>query len=290
MGSSVREITYSEGVVIDDPALMATLTIFCEKIWLPDTTVADHVQAALRDANDPAGDPVKWDERRATVQEWEHVRRDLFSEGVVRRLPPNSPEDHTEHRPSQKTLEGPLYDRVCMRFHLIRGMVPPGTEFFDDGGAKAQADLAKSLFYLELPRIVAANPDQILSLRYEAQEAGLESFWGEIEEQTRLALGQEQNLVARAEKIRDDFAKWNRDRVWVRTGAITAGAMTTVALWAWGPDGLAAPMEALVSGALLGFVPPWVTEWHAQWIDYNKHRRKAFKCISRIDRKMRQVL
>ena len=86
----MREITYSQGVIIAAPALLPTLGTFCERIWLPDTIAADHVQAALADAQHPGGDPSVWEPRRAAAEEWENAHRDLFKENVISRLPPNS--------------------------------------------------------------------------------------------------------------------------------------------------------------------------------------------------------
>jgi hypothetical protein len=152
-----------------------------------------------------------------------------------------------------------------------------------------QADLAKSIFYIDLPKLTAASPQQILSFRHEARRAGIADFWREIEEQSKWATGAGQSLVARAEKIREDLEKWNQNRAWSRTGGFTVGALTTFAVWAWGPHGLESAMEALAAGAALGFVPPWFTQWHARWIEYNSHRRNAFKCISRVEKAIRKV-
>ena len=205
------------------------------------------------------------------------------------RLPGNSPLDHVQHRESDKPLEGPVYDRVILKFHLIRGTITPGIEFFDDGEAKARVDLAKSIFYIDLPKLTVASPQQILSFRHEAHRAGIADFWREIEEQSKWATGAGQSPVARGEKIRQDWEKWNRDRAWSRGAGVAAGALTTFVVWAWGPHGLESAAEALAAGAALGFIPPWFTEWHARWIEYNSHRREAFKCISRVDKAIRKV-
>ncbi len=44
---AIREITYSQGLVVEDPVLLATLCIFCGTVWLPYDRVGDAIQDVL---------------------------------------------------------------------------------------------------------------------------------------------------------------------------------------------------------------------------------------------------
>ena len=178
-----------------------------------------------------------------------------------------------------------IYERLALRFHFTRGDLP-GLELFDSGTAKSDVDLVRSVFFLNLPK-VAAEPKALLDLRAEAQAHGLPEFWEMIEDEYQYAQAQGQPNMARAEKIRTDFDKWNRDRFTIRGYSIGLGLVTTLAAYSWVPStGIAGAAEAILLGAAASSLPAWFGDLNARWAGYNKAKNKAFKCMSRIDRKI----
>src|SRR5262245_3499282 len=90
----MREVTYSQDVLIEDSRLLAALCVFFERIWLPEMATANLIassvaaqplgqagyaltQASSDHARDGVSDRVaRWDER------W----KELFREGAIQRL------------------------------------------------------------------------------------------------------------------------------------------------------------------------------------------------------------
>jgi hypothetical protein len=295
----MRVLTYSQGLRIEDPGLVATLAIFCDKTWLPYERAGDAVQQVLAETGALTGaltalqnDPV-----RDAVRQWDETHDALFKEQVFERLPGPTAVDHSAHRhdfdgKSIAEIVGAqrsIYERLALRFHFTRGDLP-GTEFFDSGTAVGDVDLARSVFFLDMPKL-SVEPERILDLRADAQAHGLKEFWERIETEHRHAQTQGQPNSARAEKIRADFDKWNHERFNMRGYTAALGLVTTLAVYFWVPAAITGgTAEAVLLGAAAGAaassVPAWFGEMNARWATYNKSRNKAFNCISRIDRRL----
>ncbi len=291
----MRVLTYSQGLRIEDPALLATLAIFCEKTWLPYQRVGDTMQKVLEeeDALPDAVIALQNDPVRGAVQAWDAAYGELFSEQIFERLPGPSAVDHSAHRdefsdkPIAEIVGAPksIYERLALRFHFGRGDLP-GLEMFDSGAAQSEINLAQSVIFLNLPKLSPIEPKRILDLRFDAQAHGLKEFWEMIEHEYRLSQAQGQHNVARAEKIRADFEKWAGERRALTGVSVGFGLVTTLAAYIWGPTGVAAAGEAILLGAAASTVPPWFGQLNAWRAGFNKDRNKSFKCISRIDRRI----
>lgn len=291
----MRVLTYSQGLRIEDPALLATLAIFCEKTWLPYQSVGDTMQRVLEEegALPAALAALQEDPVRDAIYAWDADYDDLFTEQIFERLPGPSAVDHAAHRDefSDKSVAeivgGPrsIYERLALRFHFTRGDLP-GIEMFDSGIAQSEIDLARSVIFLNLPRLSPIEPEQVLDLRADVQAHGLKEFWEMIEHEYGLAQAQGQHNVARAEKIRADFDKWTSDRHALRGVTVGLGVVTTLAAYFFGPTGLAAPGEGILLGAAASTVPSWFGQLNAWRAGSKKTQNKAFKCISRIDRRI----
>jgi hypothetical protein len=291
----MREITYSQGLTIEDPALVTTMAVFCGKVWLPYDRVGDALQDALADARPQASRALQTDPARDRVQGWDAQYRDLFQAGVIERLPGPRHDSH-QHRHdfeghSIEEIIGErksLYERAALRFHFTRANLP-GVELFNTGVPKSEVDLASSLFFLDLPKI-ATNVDHILELRAEAQNGDVVQFWQMIEEQARYAAAQNEHEVARAEKIRAEFAKWNEDRFKFRGTTLGLTLLATLAWYWWTPElGWVAAATGLSVGAAMSVVPQWLGDVNARWATRNMQARRAFKCISCVDRKIQEL-
>jgi hypothetical protein len=86
-GGTMRELTYSQGVVVDDPVLLATLCVFCDKIWLPYDRVGDAVQDVLTEARPEVAEALRRDPTRNRIAGWEAQYADLFKDRALQRLP-----------------------------------------------------------------------------------------------------------------------------------------------------------------------------------------------------------
>ena len=91
----MREITYSQGLIIDDPSLLTTLAVFCKQVWLPNTQPAEDVAAAFAATIAELGpEPrieaivkaIRSDDTPARIQSWEQQHKLLFQENVIKRL------------------------------------------------------------------------------------------------------------------------------------------------------------------------------------------------------------
>ena len=142
------------------------------------------------------------------------------------------------------------------------------------------------MLFLDLPKLTVIKPKRMLDLRADAQAHGVDQFWEMIEHEYQLAQAQGQPNVARAEKIRADFEKWLHGRYWMRGYSLSLGLITTLAVYAWGPQGLGAAAEGILLGAAASSIPAWFGELNAGWVGLQRKDRKAFRCMSRIDRKL----
>ena len=284
----MREITYSQGLIIEDPSLLSTLSVFCKKVWLPETKTAEAVAdsfAAEIDASGPweRGEAVvkaiRSDNTPVKVQTWELQHKLLFEEGVLNRLPrsfvPPGQQSHREDF-SDKSIEEifgankPIYERLALRYHLTRADLP-GLELFDCGEAKQRVDLAAAVFHLSLPQL-NAEAEKIMELRHSAQHADIGQFWDMIEEQAAYGKADGKPALARAEKIRSDFKKWKDDFFKFRGALLGTGLLTTLCWYssAW------APLATFAAMAWLGEVNRW-------WVARKEQEHVAFKFINRID-------
>ena len=291
----MRVVTYSQGLRIDEPTLVATLAIFCEKTWLPYERVGDTMQKVLEEAEalPDAVAALREDTVRQDVRQWDAALDDLFKEQIFERLPGPSATNHAAHRhefdgQSIREIVGApksIYERLALRFHFTRGDLP-GIEMFDSRTASGEIDLAQSVIFLNLPKLPPIEPKRILDLRADAQAHGLKEFWEMIEHEYRLAQAQGQPNAARAEKIRADFETWSRERFRLRGLTAGLGLVTTLAAYAWDPAGIAGAAEAILLGAAASTVPAWFGELNAWWVGYKKTQTQAFGCLSRIDRRI----
>jgi hypothetical protein len=291
----VREITYSQGLTIEDPGLLATLSVFCGKVWLPYDRVGDALQDVLWEARPEVSRALERDPARHRVQEWDTQYKDLFRAGAIERLPGPRHDSHKHRRDFEDhTIEDiigerrTLYERVALRFHFTRANLP-GVELFNTGTPKQEVDLASSLFYLDLPKL-STNVENMLELREEAHKKDIGQFWQMIEEQANYAAAQNQPQLARAEKIRSDFATWNEDRFKLRGTTLGLSLLATLAWYWWTPElGWVAAATGLAVGAGMSVVPQWLGDINAKWATRNMKAREAFKCISCVDRKIRKL-
>ena len=136
----MRVVTYSQGLRIDEPTLVATLAIFCEKTWLPYERVGDTMQKVLEEAEalPDAVAALREDTVRQDVRQWDAALDDLFKEQIFERLPGPSATNHAAHRhefdgQSIREIVGApksIYERLALRFHFTRGDLP-GIEMFE---------------------------------------------------------------------------------------------------------------------------------------------------------------
>ena len=96
----MREITYSQGVQIQDPSLAATLAIFCGRTWLPYERTGDAMRDALKasGALPEAVAVLENDPARDAIRAWDDKYDQLYREQVFERLPGPTATDHSKHR------------------------------------------------------------------------------------------------------------------------------------------------------------------------------------------------
>lgn len=292
----MRTITYSQGVCIDDPGLVATLAIFCGKTWLPYDRVGDTMQKVLEESGalPEAAVSLRNDPARNAIHNWDESYDVLYEEQVFERLPGPSAVDHSTHRDAfdRKTIDEiagaqkGIYERLALRFHYMRGDLP-GIEMLDAGDAHGEVDLARSVIFLDLPKLKRVEPTRLLDLRADAKAHGLDQFWDMIENEYRKARAQGQPNFARAEEIRREFVEWNRGLSGIRGLIAGTAFVTTLAVYCWGPTGMASPAEGILLGAAASTIPAWFSELNKRLVTYRRQDRQAFTCLSRIDRKLR---
>lgn len=278
----MKEITYSEDVIIRDPNLLATLAIFCGKIYLPYPNTAHDLHSVLADADIPAFEGfvksfVDDPEKDLTAQ-WKEKHALLFQEGILEFLPIHSdPRYHREHDAqvhlSRKgdTRKRSIVTHFILFHHLMRNDLP-GLEFFEGGtGTETGAiELSQEIFAIELPS-VSANDADICELRLMAQNEDVRQFWEMIEEQVKRSDGTREDYIARAEKICDEATRWRNDN-WkfrmgglVFTGLISLCFLNSVFL---APTGIIAYN--------------WLSEANRRWAERKERENSAFRFVSRV--------
>src|SRR5271157_4005910 len=106
----MREISYSQDMVINDPHLLATLCVFCKTIYLPYPGVAHDVHTTTSETDDPLAQTIEqaWenDPEKNLCRDWRQKHELLFSEGIVEFLPVHRyPEHQHRHRHLDDTEE-----------------------------------------------------------------------------------------------------------------------------------------------------------------------------------------
>lgn len=295
----MQELTYSQGLIIEDPTLLATLSIFCAKVWLPYA----HYAHDLAHQSNLILERVPWEDWPPRAQElieavrsdpwvdkiinWDEQYSPFFKEGVLQRL---TRRPHEHHEPTRfvghlsevfgKMYGGPetlgVYAGLGLHYHLAR-TDNPGIELFDAGSRKKSVDLVGSLFYLQLPKI-SADPEKVLDLRSVARKSGVAEFWEMIDEHVHYAETRAELNPARAEKIRKEFKKWTKDRWKFRGKSLYVGLLTTLAWF----DSKFAPFASFAAADWIGEVNQW-------WAGRKQNEGKAFKFISRIDGRLKKL-
>ncbi|MGB8991660.1 MAG: hypothetical protein WCD80_06360 [Desulfobaccales bacterium] len=301
------EITYSEDIVIKNETLLATLSVFCDKIYLPYPHAAQDVKAYILrtgSAQFPSMQEIvkeiDSDPQKAFIDNWNLQHAALFQEGVLQYLPPPinflKPEYiKREHRLKDAGEYDSVRDNVIQRMNLMNlhttGIYTvasltehlwrddlPGYEFFEGSHYSSQITLSKEIFFIELPEILT-DYRNILELRKLAQNAGISEFWAMIKEQTEYANAIPESYLARAEKVRKEFKKWCDDR-WRFRGKSLAVIGGLVALAFVNSNYI--PL-GIIAGA------GWIGELNRNWAQRKDKANKAFKFISRLHGKIRQL-
>ena len=290
----MREVTYSQGLLIEDPSLVATLAVFCKKIWLPEANTAEAIASSFA-AEIAASGPwprgeaivkaIRSDDTPTRIERWEWQHKHFFQADVINRLPRSfARAGKNTHREdfSEKSIEEvfgakkPIYERLALRYHLTRADLP-GTELFESGLTKRRVGLAAAVFYLQLPKI-NGDPERILEVREAAQKGDIGQFWQMIEEQAAYAEADGKPALARAEKIRSDFKKWKDDFFKSRGALLGSGLLATLCWYSsqW------APLATFAAMASLGDINKW-------WVARQEKEHKAFKFINKIDSKLQKL-
>jgi hypothetical protein len=291
----MKVLTYSQGLLIDDPFLLSTLSVFCERVWLPETrtaeAVADSVEKEIAQSGpwelgEAISRGIRSDNTPEKIEQWEQQYRQLFENGALKRLPRSSATLGQQHahrhdfddESIEEVLgtEKPIYERLALRYHLMRADLP-GIELFDSSEAKERAELARAVFYLDLPKL-NADPDRIWELREAAQRADIAQFWDMIEEQSAYGQSEGKPALVRAEKIRTEFKKWKDDFSKFR-GALAGTGLLITLCWF---SSVFAPLATFSAAMWLGDVNRW-------WVARQEREHRAFKFIARIDRKLSRI-
>ena len=293
----MREITYSQDLVIDDPNLLATLCVFCEKVWLPADLIKTRnlifaLKRTLQNNQKLApfaaqiSDAMSRRYHEDILSTWEDKYTILFREGILERL-------HIDAFDREKVKDVQVFERTfkqlygdmttprfaaSLGYHLVRVHVP-GLQLFDAGHPKKVVDVAGSVFHLQLPKITA-SPESILELRHRAHTSNIAQFWEMIEEHARYAEAQGEASLVRAEKIRNDFKQWNKDRWKFRGKSLYVGLLTTLAWYTWSASG--AGLATLAAA-------DWIGEVNQRWAQRKEKEGRSFKFITRVDAKLKKL-
>ncbi len=300
------EITYSEGIVIKNETLLATLSIFCDKIYLPYPHVAQDVKAhiirtgsAQFHSMQKIVKEIDSDPQKAFIDNWNLQHAVLFQEGVLQYLPPpvnflkreyalreyrlkdtgeyDSFRDNVIQRMKLMNLHTKgIYTVASLTEHLWRDDLP-GYDFFEGSRYSSEITLSREIFFIELPEIMT-DYRNILELRKFAQDAGISEFWAMIKEQTEYANAIPESYLARAEKVRKEFKKWCNDRLKFRGKSLAVIGLVALAF----VNSSYVPL-ATFAGA------DWIGELNRNWAQRKDIENKAFKFISRLYGKIRQL-
>jgi len=296
------EITYSEDIVIKNETLLATLSIFCDKIYLPYPHAAQDVKELIL-RRSPAQFPslqrilkeIDSDPQKVFMDNWNLQHSVLFQAGALQYLPPpvvDYPEavnrlketgdyDRAIHNHIQRMklinlhTKG-IYTVIILTNHLWRDDLP-GYEFFEGSRCSSEIRLSREIFFLELPEIMT-DYQNILELRELTKNAGISEFWAMIKEQTEYANSVPESYLARAEKIRIEFKKWCDNKWKFRGKSLAVIGLVALAF----VNSNYAPL-ATIAGA------DWIGELNREWAQRKDNENKAFKFISRIHGKIRRL-
>jgi len=282
------EVTYSQDLIIRDQALLATLSIFCNKTYLPYQGVANDLCIAAAGIDDSIIEKVNAslavDSEVAEVKAWMQEHDALFREGALEMLPVHRFREH-RHRNLDNTNEKldemypnlrrrGLFAGLALNLHCIRDDLP-GIELFESGHSGADIRLARSVFFVEVPKI-SAKDDELCDIRKAAQVSGLKDFWRMIEQQ--IGYASDESSVTRAEKIRKDFTEWQRDHWVFRGESIAVMGLVTLCFLHIG----FAPLASLAAAK-------WIGEANRRWAERKSITHNAFKFISTIDGKIQRL-
>jgi len=290
----MKEITYSQDIVINDKDLLATLSIFCKKIYLPYPYVANDVYASALQVDHPQKDEFlkhleqlrENDPERDLSFRFRDNHPILFGNNIIEFLPVHRYKDHKHrHIDDTEEVENEMYGnldhrgvstKVILRHHIIRDDLP-GTEFFEGKTQHGEIELARSIFHLELPKI-SGDDEKIFELRNLAQRKDINEFWERIEEQVEYADASNENYMARSEKIRKDFTKWTGENLKFRARGLVVGGLIGLCF-----VNLHFVKPAAVVGA------EWIGEANRRWIERKSLRTESFKFMSRIHGKIKKM-
>ncbi len=286
----MREVTYSQDMVIKDKELLGSLCVFCGKIYLPCPSIAsDLYQAACR-----AGHPLKdgmarllsHDPEKNVSDDWREAHALLFENGTIGFLPPHEFGKHERRYLDERDqIAGRVYEDLYERgitttlalgHHIIRDDVP-GIEFFEGADHTDVSQLAESIFFVEIPR-VSADDTQVCELRELAHRKDLGRFWDMIDEQVASPDDDQRDYLARAQQIRDDFRRWTKDD-WAFGGNSPAVSGTIT---------LCFVNSCLTPLATLGGAS-WIGEVNRRWAQRKDSRDQTFKFISRVNGRIRGI-
>jgi hypothetical protein len=298
------EITYSEDVVIKDETLLATLSIFCDKIYLPFPPAEQYVKALILQGGGIRNPLVQQrikgiishlNHQNAFINDWNMQHEILFKEGVLQYLPPplviysevesllkdSGKYDSAYNRFRQQIkqinlAEKDIYTVITLTNHLWR-IDLPGYEFFEGSRYASEIKLSRDIFFIELPKIMT-DYRNILELRKVAKDAGISEFWAMIKEQTEYADANSESYLARAEKVRIEFKKWCNNRWNFRGKTLAVIGLVGLAF----VNSNYTPL-ATIAGA------DWIGELNRNWAQRKDIENKAFKFISRLHGKIQQL-
>jgi hypothetical protein len=280
----MREISYSQDLVINDPKLLATLCVFCEKVYLPYPGVARDIHTAATMSNtDELVQSIErqWenDPEKNLSYDWRDQHQLLFTNGIIEFLPVHR---HVEHRhrhlddteEARTQLYGDTRKRgitsnLALNHHTIRDDLP-GIDFFDGSLNAGAIELPKEFFSLGLPTL-SGNDEQICELRDVAQQKGIKEFWEMVDEQVRLADAKKESYITRAETIRKDFDKWAADFWKFRGAGLGVLALTALCF----VNSTVTPFATIAACS-------WLGEVNQRWAQRKTLTHQAFKFINRF--------
>ena len=276
------EVTYSQDLIIRDPALLATLGVFCKRTYLPYHGVAEDVRLAASEADytamvenidrELANDP-----EVEELERWKDQHALLLNEKILEFLPRQSSHQPSDH-PADRN-PGDIYPdfdqrgafaKSALGLHAIRADLP-GTALFECDRSSGDVELAKEVMFIEAPKI-QANDEEICQLRETAQRRGIEEFWQFIEQQATYANGVDESYIARAEKIRNDYSAWWNDNWLFRGKALGVLGLVTLCF----ASSAFAPFATFAGAS-------WIGEVNHKWAQRKMLKNQAFKFISKVD-------
>jgi len=275
----MKEISYSQDMIISDANMLATLSVFCKKIYLPYPNVAKDVHWAATGLDDDIVQKIEqaWesDPERSLSSDWKEQHKLLFDENIIDFLPVrfnpknrhlDNPDDVCKQLYGDTNLRG-VTTHLALNHHIIRDDLP-GTEFFHGSGKSGIFELPKEFFSLGLPTL-SANDDRICELRSKAQQQGIDQFWDMIEEHVKLADAKKESYTTRAEKLRDEFSKWSDDHWKFRGKTLGVIGLTAFSF----VNSTVAPLATIAAC-------DWLGDVNRKWAQRKSLNHLGFKFIS----------